>query len=135
MNLTRMAAATVAAALVVPVLADERGGWTPAMTFKVKRVGAVRVSPDGTRAAFVVGSAVMEGDQSEWISQVHVASADGGGAFQLTRSEKSSTAPAWSPDGKWIAFVSARGGKDATANLWRIRVDGGEAEPLTEEKG
>jgi dipeptidyl aminopeptidase/acylaminoacyl peptidase len=135
MRLTHMAVAVVAAGLTVSVLADEPGGWTPAMTFKVKRVGTVRVSPDGNRAAFVVGTAVMEGEQSEWISQIHVASTDGSGAFPLTRSEKSSTAPTWSPDGQWIAFVSARGGKDATANLWRIRVDGGEAEPLTEEKG
>jgi dipeptidyl aminopeptidase/acylaminoacyl peptidase len=135
MKLTHVAAAVAAAGLAVSVLADDPGGWTPAMTFKVKRVGTVRVSPDGHRAAFVVGTAVMEGEKSEWISQIHVASSDGSGAFPLTRSEKSSTAPAWSPDGQWIAFVSARGGKDATANLWRIRVDGGEAEPLTEEKG
>jgi len=36
-------------------------------------------------------------------------------------------------DGNWIAFLSSRGGK--TANLWRIRVAGGEAEQLTEERG
>lgn len=135
MRLIHVAAAVAAAGLTVSVRADDPGGWTPAMTFKVKRVGTVRVSADGRRAAFVVGTAVMEGEKSEWISQIHVANTDGSGSFPLTRSEKSSTAPAWSPDGRWLAFVSARGGKDATANLWRIRVDGGEAEPLTEEKG
>jgi dipeptidyl aminopeptidase/acylaminoacyl peptidase len=112
--------------------------WTPDLAFRVKRVTAVSVSPDGSRVAFVVGTATMEGEKSEWISQVHVARSDGTGGFQLTRHEKSSTAPAWSPDGQWIAFLSGRGkdkdGKDTKPNLWRVRVDGGEAEALTEEK-
>src|SRR5213593_876823 len=82
--------------------ADAAPGWTPELAFKVKRVGPVRVSPDGSRAAFVVATAVMDGEKSEWVSQIHVARADGGGAFQLTRSEKSSSAPAWSPDGRWL---------------------------------
>jgi dipeptidyl aminopeptidase/acylaminoacyl peptidase len=133
MNRTAVAVA-LAAGLTAAAAADERG-WTPEMTFKVKRVGPVRVSPDGSRVAFVVGTPAMDGEKSEWVSQIHVARADGSGAFQLTRSDKSSTAPSWSPDGKWIAFVSPRGDKDAKPNLWRIRVDGGEAEALTQEKG
>ena len=43
------------------------------------------------------------------------------------------TAAQWSPDGQWIAFLSSRGGEKAS--LWQIRIDGGEAERLTEEKG
>jgi len=131
------------AGLVVPIpsgRADGTVGWTPELAFKVKRVGPVRVSPDGGRVAFVVATAVMDGEKSEWVSQIHVARSDGSGALQLTAGEKSAAAPAWSPDGKWIAFVSARArtateAKDPKPNLWRIRVDGGEAEQLTEEKG
>jgi len=121
---------------------DEAAGgkWTPDYAFKVKRVGAVRVSPDGSRVAFVVGTAVMDGEKSEWVSQVYVARADGSSSFQLTRGEKSATAPDWSPDGRWIAFLSARGpkdedGREPKGGLWRVPVDGGEAEALSGEKG
>jgi len=132
--------AVAALAPTVPAHANGQEKWTPEIAFKVKRVSSVRPSPDGKRVAFVVATAVMEGEKSEWLSQVWVADAAGGHALQLTRGEKSSTSPAWSPDGQWIAFVSSRSlGKDdkeeARSNLWRIRVDGGEAEPLTDEKG
>ena len=109
-------------------------GWTPDLLLTVKRVGTVVPSPDGTRAAFVVSQAVMEGEKSEWLSHIHVASADGKETFQLTQGDKSATQPRWSPDGRWIAFLSARGSEKDKVNLFRIRVGGGEAEALTSEK-
>jgi hypothetical protein len=51
---------------------------------------------------------------------------------QLTRAKKSSSAPAWSPDGRWIAFVSDRTDK---RQLYLIAPDGGEARPLTDVEG
>src|ERR1051325_9683044 len=105
--------AVAALAPTVPAHANGQEKWTPEIAFKVKRVSSVRPSPDGKRVAFVVATAVMEGEKSEWLSQVWVADAAGGHALQLTRGEKSSTSPAWSPDGQWIAFVSSRSlGKD-----------------------
>lgn len=106
--------------------------WTPDLMLKVKRVGPVVPSPDGARVAFVVSEAVMEGEKSEWLSQVHVGASDGSGAFQLTRGDKSATSPRWSPDGQWIGFLSSRGGDKA--NIFIIRVAGGEAEQITSEK-
>jgi dipeptidyl aminopeptidase/acylaminoacyl peptidase len=113
-------------------LAQQPAGWSPEQMMRVKRVGSVQVSPDASRVAYVVGEAMMEGEKSEWISQIHIANADGTGAFQLTRGEKSSTSPQWSPDGAWLGFISSREG---TANVYRIRPDGGEAEKLTDAKG
>ncbi len=112
---------------------NESEGWSPELALKVKGIRQVQVAPDGSKMAFVVAEAMMEGETSEWRSQIHVAGADGAGSFQLTRGEGSATSPSWSPDGRWLVFLSSRGGEQV--NLWRISVDGGEAQPLTDEKG
>lgn len=112
--------------------AQDTSVWTPELIMKVKRVTDVQVSPDESRAAYVVSTALMEGEKSEWLSHIHVTHSDGSGGFQLTRGEKSCRSPRWSPDGAWLAFISSRGEKP---NIWRIRADGGEAEQLTDEKG
>lgn len=104
-------------------------GWTAETMMQVRRVTAVTPSPDGARVAFVVGEAVMDGEKSEWLSHVHLAAADGSGSRQLTRGDKSASSPKWSPDGKWIGFISSRSGK---ANVWRISPEGGEAEMITD---
>ncbi len=129
----RAAAISIGLLILLPALnAQNTKGWTPDLMFKVKRVGPVVPSPDGARVAYVVGEAVMQGEKSEWVSQIHVAMSDGSGGFQLTRGDKSSTSPRWSPDGQWIAFSSSRG--DTKNSIYRIRVAGGEAEQVTSEK-
>jgi dipeptidyl aminopeptidase/acylaminoacyl peptidase len=110
---------------------DEPKAWTPELSMKLKGVGAVRVSPDGKRVAYALTQPVMTADKSEYLSQIYLANADGGDAVQLTYAEKSSTNPQWSPDGKWIAFTSSRGGKN---NIYMLHANGGESEPLTDLK-
>ena len=134
--LSLLAAGVFASALILdqshPAAQAPTPTWTPELMMTVKRVPAVVPSPDGAHVAFVVGEAVTEGERSEWVNQIHVAAADGSGSRQLTRGEKSSSDPLWSPDGKSLAFLSSRSGK---ANIWRIDVSGGEAEQITDEKG
>ena len=105
--------------------------WTPERMIRHPRVGAVLPSPDGARVLFTVGNPSMEGEKSEWITQVWLANRDGTGAVQLTRAESSSHSPQWSPDGQWISFLSARGGE---TQLYRLPLAGGEAERLTSGK-
>jgi dipeptidyl aminopeptidase/acylaminoacyl peptidase len=109
----------------------EAAVWTPEFTFKLKTVDQVRVSPDGKRVVYCVTEPVMTEEKSEYLTQIHLAQADGSGGFQLTFGEKSSGNPQWSPDGRYIAFTSRRTEK---SNLFVLRAEGGEAEPLTDLK-
>jgi CubicO group peptidase (beta-lactamase class C family)/dipeptidyl aminopeptidase/acylaminoacyl peptidase len=105
--------------------------WTPELMMNVRRIPIVRPSPGGERVAYVVTSAVMNPEKSEYVSQIYVANADGKNPFQLTFGDKSSTNPQWSPDGQFLAFTSDRAGH---GNLYVLRVAGGEAEQLTNLK-
>jgi len=106
--------------------------WTPEISMQVQPVGDVGPSPDGKWVAYTQSRAVIEAEKSEMDTQIFIAAADGSHRAQLTRGEKSATAPEFSPDGRYIYFSSERSGKP---NLWRIPVDGGEAEKLTDWKG
>jgi len=115
----------------LPVVSQAQNSWTPELELKLKAIGAVRVSPDGKKVAYTVSSTVMAPDKSEYLSQIWVASSDGGPGVQLTYAEKSSDNPRWSPDGSMLAFTSSRSGKN---NLYVLRLIGGEAEQLTDVK-
>lgn len=106
--------------------------WTPELSMQVKPVGDVTPSPDGKLVAYTQSRAVMEPDKSEVVTQIFMAAADGSHRTQLTRGEKSASAPEFSPDGRFIYYSSERNGKP---NLLRIPVDGGESEMLTDWKG
>jgi TolB protein len=58
-----------------------------------------------------------------------ISNADGSGERALTQGALDYN-PAWSPDGKWIAFTSERNG---SADLYRVRTDGSGLERLTDD--
>jgi len=69
-------------------------------------------SPDGTRLVYI-SPCLGRGDIFETIyneSSLYIINADGTGLKQLTPSPGSDFEPAWSPDGRHIAFTSVRGG-------------------------
>lgn len=105
--------------------------WSPEQTMKMKNVTAVVPSPDGNKVLYTVREAVMTEDRSEYVNQVFLCNTDGTIAIQLTKGEKNSSNPQWSPDGKWISFTSARDGKN---NLYLMSIAGGEAEKITDVK-
>ena len=110
-----------------PALAED-DRWTPALSMKYHRVGSVAVSPDGTLVAFAVTVPLMEGEKSEYRTQIHVVPAAGGDAVAYTTGENSATSPAFSPDGRYLAFL--RKGAE-NQQVWLLPLAGGEAYQAT----
>jgi dipeptidyl aminopeptidase/acylaminoacyl peptidase len=113
-------------------LADAPKGWTPELSMRVKTIPEALPSPDGRLVVWAESRAVIETEKSETNTQLFLAHADGTQRFQLTYGDKSADAPDFSPDSRYVFFASERAGK---RNIYRIPVDGGEAEALTDWKG
>ena len=114
-------------------LALAQTAWTPAVMIKFNRLGGTDISPDGRLIAYTISSPVMEGEKSEFLTHIWVASADGKMNAQFTQGDKSCLNPRFSPDGNYLGFVSSRG-NEAKTQLWVIRLAGGEAEQMTKSK-
>lgn len=123
----------LASPVVPSLMADTPSRWTTELMVQIKRVTGTAVSPDGRLVAYTVSSARTEGAYSDYLSHIWVASADRSMNRQFTRGDKACSAPAFSPDGKFLSFLSARG-DDGKSQIWILPLDGGEAEPVTSAK-
>ena len=92
----------------------------------MQRVGEPHVSPDGTRVAFAVRDTDYDANRGRF--DIYIAKVDGSGVERVTTSAENDTDPAWSPDGRWLYFLSSRSG---SSQVWRIALAGGEAEQVT----
>lgn len=90
------------------------------------------VSPDGRRAIFLVDENNFE--KSQVITQLWMVDTTSKFTRRLTHSDGRVGAPRWSPDGRWISFLAARGPEPERekAQVWLLAADGGEAFPLTQ---
>jgi dipeptidyl aminopeptidase/acylaminoacyl peptidase len=89
------------------------------------------MSPDGRWVAYVLAPVGQRGERR--LSALWIAAANGTSpARQLTAGTAADSGPRWAPDSASLFFLSDRTG---SAQLHRIRVDGGEAEALTDWRG
>ena len=108
-----------------------QGIWSPLESMKIKSISQTEISNDGKSVAYVVREPIMEDKKSEYLSQIWVIDTESKENIQYTFNQKSSSSPKFSPDGKKIAFLSSRSGKN---QIWIMNTLGGEARMLTKEK-
>jgi dipeptidyl aminopeptidase/acylaminoacyl peptidase len=101
--------------------------------FHLRFLQEAELSPDGAQVIYTVAHTAWEEDdgKSEWreYKTLWLLSLVDGSHRPLTAGTQKDSAPAWSPDGRTVAFLSDRKGK---AQIFLLPVHGGEARALTQ---
>ena len=106
---------------------------TPEDIYRLREVSDPHISPDGGWVAYTVSVADTAGDRSD--SDIWMASWDGQRNIRLTSSDAREHAPRWSPDGRYLTFLSNRDDAREVDQLWLLNRTGGEAERITDLPG
>jgi len=127
--------------LLTVVCAGAAGAQAPALPrlltagdliYRMRGVSDPQLSPDGNWVAYTVTSTDSAKDKRD--TDIWMASWDGTQSIRLTSRPESETAPRWSPDGHYLAFLSGRDDGDGS-QVWLLDRRGGEAQRLTTIKG
>jgi dipeptidyl aminopeptidase/acylaminoacyl peptidase len=104
---------------------------TPDLILTVKTIMDVQLSTDGNTIAFHVSRTRTDDEKPGGpIGEIWMVPSKGGEPTRFTYNDKSDRMPRWSPDSRWLAFLSQRGTEDKT-QIYLIARDGGEAQQLT----
>lgn len=109
----------------------------PSDVYRYKDISSPKLSPDGKWVAYVLSSVDTAKDKRT--TDVWMVSLDGKESVQLTSSPDNEGNPQWSPDGRYLSFVSSRKSgaekEEDGAQVWTIDRRGGEAKRATNSKG
>ena len=118
-------------AALFPLLAHAGRPLLPEDWYRFAAVSDLQIAPDGTAVAYLVTHFDKEADESR--AELWSASWDGTQSVQLTRGE-SVGEPRFSPDGRYLSFLSARP-ENSGQQLWILDRRGGEARQVSHESG
>jgi dipeptidyl aminopeptidase/acylaminoacyl peptidase len=96
--------------------------------FRIKGVAEPQISPEAKWVAYTIGTRNLKEDKNE--ERIWMVATSGGEAIPLTAESVSSSHPRWSPDGKYLAFLSER--EEGKKQVWLLNRSGGEAQQLTD---
>src|SRR4029077_14268547 len=96
--------------------------FTPDDVLRFVEMSEPRISPEGDWVAYTVSSADTALDQNH--QAIWMTSWDGMRTVRLTNSKQGKSTPSWSPDGRWLRFLSTR--DDEHTQLWLLDRRGGE---------
>lgn len=97
----------------------EKGQEFIILALKERSFREKSVSPDGKRIAVV---SPRFGENIPANLDIYIVNMDGTGLTQLTFHPGHDLCPRWSPDGKYIYFLSQRGSEKGEYNIWRMDV-------------
>jgi dipeptidyl aminopeptidase/acylaminoacyl peptidase len=104
----------------------------PVDFYRIPSVSDPQLSPDGKWVAYSVST--IDTAKDKRVSHLWMQSWDGKESLELTHGDEAASTPRWSPDGKYLAFLSSRDSKDGS-QLWLIDRRGGEGVKVTNVKG
>ncbi len=111
-------------------MASERQPVSAEDVTLLKDPGMPHLSPDGRRIVFALAGTDEKREKN--ISQIWLIDLEGKDIRPFTTPVASERTPRWSPDGKWVAFLSNRDNEKET-HLYVMPADGGEARRVTSD--
>ena len=103
----------------------------PSDVYRLQNLGDPQISPDGNWVAYTLST--VDSVKNKRNSDIWMVSWDGKESIQLTHTPDGESQPRWSPDGKYLSFVSSRSGL-TSSQIWLMDRRGGEAKQLTDLK-
>jgi dipeptidyl aminopeptidase/acylaminoacyl peptidase len=104
----------------------------PADLYRLPAVSDPQLSPDGKWVAYTITT--IDSIKDKRTSAIWMISTDGSQDLRMTNSPEGESRPRWSPDAKYLSFLSSRQ-ESKGSQVWLMDRRGGEGRRLTEIKG